>query len=79
MRSHEEQLKHVAIGFLAGGQARRMGGGDKADILIAGRSILQRQIQATEQFETRILNANGDLQRFNWTGFPLVSDCITGF
>ena len=55
MRSHEEHLKHVAIGFLAGGQARRMGGGDKADILIAGRSILQRQIQATEQFETRIL------------------------
>lgn len=79
MRSHEAQLQHVAIGFLAGGQARRMGGGDKADITIAGRSILQRQIQATNQFETRILNANGDLQRFNWTGFPLVSDCITGF
>ena len=30
----------IAAGFLAGGLARRMGGGDKAEIQLAGRSLL---------------------------------------
>ena len=39
----------IAVGFLAGGLARRMGGRNKALLEIGGRSILEWQLAATEQ------------------------------
>lgn len=75
----DAMLENIAVGFLAGGQARRMGGGDKAAIDIGGKTILQRQMEATAHFKVRILNANGDVDRFKWTGFPLVPDSVSGF
>ena len=65
---------------LAGGLARRMGGGDKALIDIAGRAILDRVLETlTPQCDGIILNANGDPQRFARFGLPVVQDDIPDF
>ncbi len=65
---------------LAGGLARRMGGGDKALIEIAGRTILDRVIATmAPQCEGLILNANGDPARFARFDLPVVPDDIPDF
>jgi molybdopterin-guanine dinucleotide biosynthesis protein A len=51
---------------LAGGLARRMGGGDKARIRIGGKTILERVLgRLAPQCTNIILNANGDPARFS--------------
>jgi molybdopterin-guanine dinucleotide biosynthesis protein A len=65
---------------LAGGLARRMGGGDKARISIGGATILTRVLaRLTPQCAGVILNANGDPARFADTGLPVVPDSVSGF
>ena len=65
---------------LAGGLARRMGGGDKARIRIGGKTILERVLtRLTPQCGSMILNANGDPARFGDTGLPVVPDTVPGF
>jgi molybdopterin-guanine dinucleotide biosynthesis protein A len=65
---------------LAGGLARRMGGGDKAHIRIGGATILQRVLATlTPQCTGVILNANGDPARFADTGLPVVPDSVADF
>jgi molybdopterin-guanine dinucleotide biosynthesis protein A len=66
--------------LLAGGLARRMGGGDKPMRQIAGRTILDRVIARLEpQCEGLILNANGDPARFASFGLPVVADTVKDF
>jgi molybdopterin-guanine dinucleotide biosynthesis protein A len=66
--------------LLAGGLARRMGGGDKPMRAIAGRTILARVIaRLAPQCDGLILNANGDPARFAAFGLPLVPDNIDGY
>ncbi|MDA0998703.1 MAG: molybdenum cofactor guanylyltransferase MobA [Proteobacteria bacterium] len=66
--------------LLAGGLARRMGGGDKPLRELAGRPILEHVIdRAKPQVETLILNANGDPARFERYGLPVVADVIDGY
>ena len=66
--------------LLAGGLARRMGGGDKPMRMIAGRTILERVIQRLKpQCAALILNANGDPARFAPFGLPVVADNVGGF
>jgi molybdopterin-guanine dinucleotide biosynthesis protein A len=66
--------------ILAGGLARRMGGGDKALIEIGGRAILDRVLETmTPQCDRIILNANGDPLRFARFGLPVVPDDIPDF
>jgi len=65
---------------LAGGLARRMGGGDKARIKIGGASILQRVLACLRpQCSGIIINANGDPTRFADTGLPVVADSVPDF
>ena len=65
---------------LAGGLARRMGGGDKARITIGGASILQRVLAClTPQCSRLIINANGDPARFADTGLPVIADSVPDF
>jgi molybdenum cofactor guanylyltransferase len=65
---------------LAGGLARRMGGGDKALIEIGGRTILERVLAGLQpQCDGVILNANGDPQRFARFGLPIVPDDVPDF
>jgi molybdopterin-guanine dinucleotide biosynthesis protein A len=65
---------------LAGGLARRMGGGDKARIRIGGKTILERVLaRLAPQCTAIILNANGDPARFADTGLPVVPDTVPDF
>ena len=65
---------------LAGGLARRMGGGDKARIRIGGATILQRVLACIDpQCDRVIINANGDPARFADTGLPVVADSVPDF
>jgi len=65
---------------LAGGLARRMGGGDKARITIGGATILERVLARLKpQCPQIILNANNDPARFADTGLPVVQDSVPGF
>jgi molybdopterin-guanine dinucleotide biosynthesis protein A len=66
--------------LLAGGQSRRMGGGDKALRLLGGRSLLERVIERLRpQVAALVLNANGDPTRFAGFGLPVVADSIADF
>ena len=69
-------LDTVAVGFLAGGQARRMGGKDKPLLSIGGQTILDRQLDATALHKVRVINANGDLSRFERYGLPVIPDSL---
>src|SRR5688500_1577433 len=66
--------------LLAGGQSRRMGGGDKSLKALGQRTILERVIERlAPQVDRLVLNANGDPQRFAPTGLPVVPDSVQGF
>ena len=65
---------------LAGGLARRMGGGDKARIRIGEQTILERVLAGLKpQCGKVIINANGDPERFADTGLPVVADSVPDF
>jgi molybdopterin-guanine dinucleotide biosynthesis protein A len=66
--------------LLAGGLARRMGGGDKPMRTIGGRTLLERVIaRVRPQCDRLILNANGDPARFAAFGLTVVADDVADF
>jgi molybdenum cofactor guanylyltransferase len=65
---------------LAGGLARRMGGGDKGLIRIGGATILERALaRLGPQCAGVVINANGDPTRLARFALPIVADDIEGF
>ena len=65
---------------LAGGLARRMGGGDKGLVQLQGRPILDHVLERLgPQVGRIVLNANGDPGRLAGYGLPVVADAIEGF
>ena len=72
-------MKVVGL-LLAGGQSRRMGGGDKAMRLLGGIPLLDRVIgRLRPQVEVLVINANGDPARFARFALPVVADSVPGF
>ena len=72
--------RSVAGVLLAGGQARRMGGGDKCLLPLEGRPMLAHGIARLEpQVASLAINANGDPERFAAFGRPVVADIVEGF
>ncbi len=66
--------------ILAGGQARRMGGGDKALLDLNGGTLLEHVISRfSPQVANLALNANGDASRFQSYDLPVIVDSIEGF
>ena len=66
--------------ILAGGQATRMGGGDKGLLPLGEDTLLDRVIdRLSPQVDAIALNANGDPARFDAFGLPVVPDSIDGF
>lgn len=66
--------------ILAGGLARRMGGGDKPLRPIGGRTILDHVIaRIGPQCSALALNANGDPARFARWNLPIIADSVEGF
>ena len=65
-----------AVGvILAGGQAWRMGGGDKGRLLLEKKSLLQHVInRLTPQLDRIVLNANGNPDRFKDLSLPVIAD-----
>jgi molybdenum cofactor guanylyltransferase len=64
--------------ILAGGLARRLGGGDKALRMIGGRTVLSRMLdRLTPQVTQLMLNANDDPRRFQGVGLPVVADSLS--
>lgn len=70
----------VAAVILAGGQATRMGGGDKPLRPLRGRPILAHVVaRIAPQVETLAISANGDPARFAAYGLPVLPDSVPGF
>jgi len=66
--------------ILAGGQATRMGGGDKGLLPLGDGTILSHVIARLEpQVAALALNANGDPARFAHLGLPVIADSVSGF
>ena len=66
--------------ILAGGQATRMGGGDKGLLRLGKGTVLDQVIaRLSPQVADLVLNANGDATRFAHLGFPVIADNIDGF
>ena len=73
-------LKQPLGVILAGGQATRMGGGDKGLLTLGGQTLLARVIDRLEpQVGSVALNANGDAARFADLDIPVLPDSIDGF
>ena len=66
--------------ILAGGQATRMGGGDKGALPLGGGTLLSSVIDRLDpQVAGLALNANGDAARFAHLGLTVIADSIDGF
>jgi len=74
-----DKSKVTAI-LLAGGQSRRMGGGDKCLLNLGGKTVLQRVIDRIgPQVAQLALNANGNPDRFGAYGLPVMPDAVGDF
>lgn len=66
--------------ILAGGLARRMGGGDKALLQLAGRPLMAHVIERlAPQAGPLAINANGDPARFAAFGLPVLADPVADY
>lgn len=66
--------------LLAGGQSRRMGGGDKCLRDLGGETVLSKILHIVRpQVSKLVLNANGDGARFSDYGVPVAADVVDGF
>lgn len=67
----------VAGIVLAGGQSRRMGGGDKGLLDLGGRPVMAHVIERLGC--ARAISANGDPARFAAFGLPVLPDAMPDF
>lgn len=75
-----ETVETIAGIVLAGGLSRRMGGGDKGLLDVAGQSMIGRVIaRFAPQVSSLAINANGPAERFSLFELPVVPDPIEGF
>lgn len=80
LNSEGHPMKQPLGVILAGGQAKRMGGGDKSLLMLGQKPILQHVIdRLNPQVDGIVLNANGDAVRFADYNIKVVSDSISGF
>ncbi|RUZ76545.1 molybdenum cofactor guanylyltransferase MobA [Mesorhizobium sp. M7A.F.Ca.US.006.01.1.1] len=72
--------RDIAGIILAGGQSRRMGGGDKSLLPLGDGCLLDHVVSRfTPQIESLALSANGDPARFLRFGLPVLADSVPGF
>ena len=66
--------------ILAGGEARRMGGGDKGLVELCGRPLIEYALaRLSPQVDTLIINANRNRERYAAYGHPVIADSRQGF
>ncbi|MFD1333897.1 NTP transferase domain-containing protein, partial [Methylopila musalis] len=77
--TQEPTPRRVAGLVLMGGEARRMGGGDKALLPLHGRPILAHALDRIRpQVFALALSANGDPERLGAFGLPVLPDAVGG-
>ncbi|MGE0230729.1 MAG: molybdenum cofactor guanylyltransferase MobA [Flavobacteriaceae bacterium] len=80
MHDHGRYRSLVVGVVLAGGQSRRMGGGDKSLRVLEGRPMIAHVIERlARQTGAVVISANGDPERFSGFGLPVVADAVGGF
>ena len=73
-------MQDVGFLLLAGGQSRRMGGGDKNQLYLGGKSVLQHVLDRVDRTGApTAINANGDPRRFADYGLPVIADVVDGY
>ena len=73
-------MQGVGFLLLAGGQSRRMGGGDKNQLNLGGKSVLRHVLDRVDRAGApTAINANGDPQRFAAYRLPVIADVIDGY
>lgn len=66
--------------ILAGGLARRMGGGQKALLELGGKPLIAHAIERLRpQVDALALNVNAETARYGAFGLPLVADTVPDF
>ena len=73
-------MQGVGFLLLAGGQSRRMGGGDKNQLNLGGKSVLHHILDRVDRAGApTAINANGDPLRFEAYGLPVIADVVDGY
>lgn len=74
-----EQIESVAGIILAGGMSRRMGGGDKTQLNVGGKTLIAHALERLQTQTRRIaINSNGDPEPFARFSLPVIKDSIEG-
>lgn len=79
MEGSEGQPPAVCGAILAGGRARRFGGRDKSSLLVAGRRIVERQLEALSGVASSVFVVGGAPERFEEFGLAVTPDLRPGF
>lgn len=74
--SFDMKYKDITAVILAGGRNTRMGGSDKAMLLVEGRSILERSISVLKEIFEEIIIVTNDTRTYNYDGVKVVKDEI---
>jgi molybdenum cofactor guanylyltransferase len=76
----QSTARTITLGILAGGQATRLHGRDKAWLPYRGTALIERTLRALgDGFELRMLSANRDVERYEKIGMMVVVDRVPGF
>ncbi len=71
-------MARISAAILAGGRARRLGGADKASLLVGGLRIIDRQIAALAHVADDIRIVANDPERYAALGVRVIADRIPG-
>jgi molybdopterin-guanine dinucleotide biosynthesis protein A len=66
----------ISAAILAGGRATRLGGADKASLVVGGRRIVERQLTALAGIADDLRIVSGEAARYADLGVPIVADLI---
>ncbi len=70
----------ITLGILAGGQATRLHGRDKAWLPYRGTALIERTLRSLgDAFASRLVSANRDVERYEEIGLMVVVDRVPGF
>lgn len=78
MDGKEGPLRAVSGAILTGGRARRFGGCDKGSLLVDGRRIIERQVEALRAIASHVMIVGGDPARHAGLGVATVPDQVDG-